>query len=159
MDTNKNKQFTEEEIKKKLTDEQYQITRRAGTESPFENKYHDLDEPGIYVDILSGTPLFSSTQKFHSGTGWPSFTCPLEPENIETKSDEKLFMKRTEVLSKDTGNHLGHLFEDGPTDPDNPDGATPTGLRYCLNSASLKFIPKEKMEEEGYEKYLRLFDK
>jgi len=138
------------ELRQKLSSVQYQVTQQEGTERPFSNEYWNEKHPGIYVDVVSGEPLFSSLDKYDSGTGWPSFTQPLEPENIVSHTDYKLFMARTEVRSKNAGSHLGHVFYDGPA---------PTGLRYCMNSASLRFIPKEKLEEEGYGQYLALFSK
>ena len=135
-------------LKEKLTPLQCKVTQDDGTEPPFQNEYWDNKREGIYVDIVSGEPLFSSGDKFDSGTGWPSFSKPLEPANVVEKIDNTLFMKRTEVRSKHGDSHLGHLFPDGPK---------PTGLRYCMNSASMRFIPKEDMKKEGYEKYLKLF--
>lgn len=138
------------ELRQQLTPAQYQVTQHEGTEPAFHNEYWDNKHPGIYVDVVSGEPLFSSLDKFDSGTGWPSFTQPLEPQNIVTHTDRKLFMTRTEVRSKQADSHLGHVFDDGPA---------PTGLRFCMNSASLRFIPVEKLEEEGYGQYLDLFKK
>jgi len=134
----------------KLTPLQYKVTQKEGTEPPFQNEYWDNKRPGIYVDIVSGEPLFSSLDKFDSGTGWPSFTKPLEGANVVEKSDRSILMERTEVRSKGGDCHLGHVFEDGPA---------PTGMRYCMNSAALRFIPVEELEQEGYGQYLTLFRK
>jgi len=139
---------TDAELRARLTAEQYQVTQHDGTERAFRNAYWDNHEPGIYVDVVSGEPLFSSLDKFDSGTGWPSFTRPLEASNIRTKSDRQFFMTRTEVRSKNADSHLGHLFDDGPK---------PTGMRYCMNSASMRFIPVDKLEAEGYAQYAALF--
>ena len=139
----------EGELKQKLTPIQYQVTQHEGTERPFQNEYWNNHEAGIYVDVVSGEPLFSSTDKFDSGTGWPSFTRPLVPDNVKTKTDRSLGMARTEVRSAHADSHLGHLFDDGPR---------PTGQRYCMNSASMRFIPVSKLAEEGYGDYLHLFE-
>jgi len=138
----------ESELRKRLSRLQYEVTQHEGTEPAFNNEYWDNKKTGIYVDVVSGEPLFSSLDKYDSRTGWPSFTRPLEPDNILTHTDHKLFMRRTEVRSKHAGSHLGHVFEDGPA---------PTGLRYCMNSAALRFIPVEQLEKEGYGQYLALF--
>ena len=140
----------DDELKQRLTPLQYQVTQKEGTEPPFRNEYWDDHREGIYVDVVSGEPLFSSTDKFDSGTGWPSFTRPLDKDHVRSLTDYKLVVPRTEVRSARAGSHLGHVFPDGPE---------ATGLRYCINSAALRFIPREKLAEEGYGQYEALFAK
>lgn len=137
------------ELRQRLSKLQYEVTQHEATEPAFRNEYWDNKEPGIYVDVVSGQPLFSSTDKYKSGTGWPSFTRPIAPDVITEHTDTKFFMKRTELKSSLAASHLGHVFNDGPQ---------PTGLRYCINSASLKFIPKDELEQAGYGEYLSLFE-
>lgn len=139
---------SQDEIKEKLTDEQYRVTQESATERPYSHEYNDIEEDGIYVDIVSGEPLFSSQDKYDAGCGWPSFTRPIE-DNVKEKEDISLGMRRVEVRSKSGDSHLGHIFPDGPLEEG--------GMRYCINGASLRFIKKEDLEKEGYEKYIDIF--
>lgn len=140
----------ETDLRKKLTPEQYRVTQMCGTEPPFQNEYWDNHQPGLYVDLVSGEPLFTSLDKFDSGSGWPSFTKPVETSQVREKSDSNHGMERVEVRSGKSDSHLGHLFDDGPADKG--------GMRYCINSAALRFIPVEKLKEEGYGQFLPLFE-
>ena len=142
------KKPSDAELRARLSPEQYDVTQHEATERPFHNAYWDNHAAGIYVDVVSGEPLFSSRDKYDSGTGWPSFTRPLDPKHVETQADDKLYMSRTEVRSKLAASHLGHVFNDGPA---------PTGMRYCMNSAALRFIPVADLDKEGYGDLKRLF--
>lgn len=144
------KKPSSEELKKKLSDEQYAVTQEDATEAPHSNKYNKHFEEGIYVDVVSGEPLFSSKTKYDSGSGWPAFYAPIDKDSIIERKDRKLFIERVEVRSKLADSHLGHVFTDGPA---------PTGMRYCINSAALRFIPKANLEKEGYGSFLKLFEK
>ena len=150
MSKDYSKKYTKEELKEKLTDLQYNVTQKEDTEMPFQNEYWDNKEIGLYVDIVSGEPLFTSYQKYESGCGWPSFYDTLNKETLQFKEDYKLRLPRTEVRTKNSNIHLGHVFDDGPKEL--------TGLRYCINSASLRYIPLSNLEKEGYREYLYLFE-
>ena len=150
MSKDYSKKYTKEELKEKLTDLQYNVTQKEDTEMPFQNEYWDNKEIGLYVDIVSGEPLFTSYQKYESGCGWPSFYDTLNKETLHFKEDYKLRLPRTEVRTKNSNIHLGHVFNDGPKEL--------TGLRYCINSAAMRFIPLSDLEKEGYEEYLYLFE-
>lgn len=142
--------YNKDDLRKKLTDIQYEVTQESATERPFSSEYDDFYEDGIYVDIVSGEALFSSRDKYDAGCGWPSFTKPIDGTELREKDDYRLMRKRIEVRSKGADSHLGHVFPDGPKEA--------TGLRYCINGASLRFIPKDKLEEEGYGEYLKIFE-
>lgn len=142
--------YNKDDLKKILTDIQYEVTQESGTEMPFSSEYDNFYEDGIYVDIVSGEPLFSSKDKFNAGCGWPSFTKPIDGTDLTEKDDFRLMRKRVEVRSKEADSHLGHVFPDGPKEA--------TGLRYCTNGAALRFIPKDKLKEEGYGEYLKIFE-
>ena len=141
--------YNKDDLKKTLTDIQYEVTQESGTEMPFSSEYDNFYEDGIYVDIVSGEPLFSSKDKFNAGCGWPSFTKPIEGTELTQKDDFRLMRKRIEVRSKEADSHLGHVFPDGPKEA--------TGLRYCINGAALRFVPKDNLVEEGYGEYLKIF--
>jgi methionine-R-sulfoxide reductase len=151
MNTEASPKPNESDLRRKLTPEQYRVTQMCGTEPPFQNEYWDNHRAGIYVDVVSGEPLFTSLDKFDSGSGWPSFTKPIDKSHVHEKIDKTLGMERVEVRSEKSDSHLGHIFDDGPTDKG--------GMRYCINSAALRFIPVEKLKEEGYGEFLPLFEK
>lgn len=142
--------YNKDDLRKRLTDIQYQVTQESATERPFSSEYDDFYEDGIYVDIVSGEALFSSRDKYDAGCGWPSFTKPIDGTELREKDDYRLMRKRIEVRSKESDSHLGHVFPDGPKEA--------TGLRYCINGAALRFIPKDKLEDEGYGEYLKIFE-